>query len=41
MEGGLTDHVWTLEELCGLLPERKPNVRAEREMVAKALGESA
>jgi len=25
MEAGLTDHVWTLEELCSLLPERKPN----------------
>jgi hypothetical protein len=37
MEAGLTDRVWTLEELCGLLPERKPNVRAEQEMLSKAL----
>jgi IS1 family transposase len=37
MEAGLTDQVWTLEELCGLLPERKPNVRAEQEMLSKAL----
>ena len=37
MEAGLTDHVWTLEELCGLLPEKKPNARADKEMIAKAL----
>jgi hypothetical protein len=39
MEAGLTDHVWSLEELCALLP--KPVVRAsaiERDLVAKALG---
>jgi IS1 family transposase len=39
MEAGLTDHVWTLEELCALLP--KPVVRASRieaDLVAKALG---
>jgi IS1 family transposase len=41
MESGLTDHVWTLEELCGLLPEKKPNARADREMILRALGESA
>jgi IS1 family transposase len=38
MEAGLTDHVWTLEELCALLP--KPVVKAsslDREMVVKAL----
>jgi hypothetical protein len=34
---GLTDHVWTLEELCALLPEKKPNSRADKEMVLKAL----
>jgi IS1 family transposase len=37
MEAGLTDHVWTLAELCGLLPEKKPNARVDREMVLKAL----
>jgi IS1 family transposase len=40
MEAGLTDHVWTLEELCALLP--KPVVKAsliEKNLVAKALGE--
>jgi hypothetical protein len=37
MEAGLTDHVWTLAELCGLLPERKPNARVDKELVLKAL----
>jgi IS1 family transposase len=40
MEAGLTDHVWTLEELIALLP--KPVVKAsaiEKNLVAKALGE--
>jgi IS1 family transposase len=37
MEAGLADHVWTIEELCALIPERKPNARAEKEMILKAL----
>ena len=37
MEAGLTDHVWTLEELCGLLPEKKVNARTDKELVLKAL----
>lgn len=40
MESGLTDHVWSLEELCALMP--KPTVKASTigsEMVRKALGE--
>jgi IS1 family transposase len=36
MEAGLTNHVWTLEELCALIPDRKPNARAEREMLQRA-----
>jgi IS1 family transposase len=39
MEAGLTDHIWTLEELIALLP--KPVVKAsviESQMVKKALG---
>jgi IS1 family transposase len=39
MEAGLTDHVWTIEELCTLLP--KPVVKAsmiEKNLVIKALG---
>src|SRR5208337_2646236 len=42
MEAGLTDHVWSLEELCVLMPQ--PTVKAstiESELVRKALGESA
>ena len=41
MEAGLTDHVWTLAELCSLLPERKPNARADKAMVLKALNKTA
>ncbi len=37
MEAGLTDHVWTLEELCVLLPQRKPNAKLDKELVLKAL----
>lgn len=37
MEAGLTDHVWTLEELVALLPERKPNAKIDKELVLKAL----
>src|SRR6202451_989782 len=37
MEAGLTDHVWTLDELCALLPTKKPNARADKELVLKAL----
>src|SRR5271165_3447941 len=38
MEAGLSDHVWSLEELCALLP--KPVVRAstiERDLLARVL----
>ena len=41
MEAGLTDHVWTLAELCSLLPERKPNARIDKELVLKALNKTA
>lgn len=37
MEAGLTDHVWTLAELCALLPQRKPNAKADKQLVLKAL----
>jgi IS1 family transposase len=39
MEAGLTDHVWSLEELCALLP--KPIVRSsqiEKKLTLRALG---
>src|SRR5207245_7466630 len=41
MEAGLTDHVWSLEEICALL--RKPIVKhsaIERSLIAKALMET-
>src|ERR1035437_411438 len=41
MEAGLTDHVWTLTELCSLLPQRKPNARIDKELILKALQKSA
>ena len=41
MEAGLTDHVWTLAELCSLLPEKKPNARVDKELVLKALQKTA
>lgn len=37
MEAGLTDHVWSLEEMCRLLPNINPNSRIERELTLKAL----
>jgi IS1 family transposase len=37
MEAGLTDHVWTLAELCNLIPEKKQNARIDKELVTKAL----
>ena len=42
MQAGLSDHVWSLEELCAILP--KPTVKASTigiDLVRKALGESA
>jgi hypothetical protein len=40
MESGLSDHVWTIEELCGLLPQPISSIReAEKNLVLKALGE--
>jgi IS1 family transposase len=41
MEAGLTDHVWSLEELLGLLPERKPNAKVDHELVLRALNATA
>jgi hypothetical protein len=37
MEAGLSD----LAELCSLLPEKKPNMRIDKEMVLKALNKTA
>jgi len=41
MEAGLTDHIWTLEELCGLLSEKKQNARIDKEIILKALNKTA
>lgn len=37
MEAGLTDHVWTLEELCGLIPEENAIRQIEKRIILKAL----
>ncbi len=37
MEAGLTNHVWTLEELVALIPEKKPIQRIDAAILAKAL----
>jgi len=37
MEAGLTDHVWTIEELCGLIPEKKPIQRIDAAIISRAL----
>lgn len=40
MEAGISNHVWSIEELCGLLPQPIPSARvAEKNLVLKALGE--
>jgi hypothetical protein len=40
MEAGLTNHVWTVEELCALLPEPKAaKSTKDLELLRKALGE--
>ena len=36
MEAGLTDRVWTVEELCSLIPEKKPIQRIDAEILSKA-----
>lgn len=40
MEAKLSDHVWTIEELCGLLPEMaSATKRIDKGLILKALGE--
>ena len=41
MEAGLTDHVWTLEELCGLIPDENPIQRIDRKLILDALKRTA
>ncbi len=35
MEAGLADHPWTLEELCSLIPEKRPNAQFEKTLVLR------
>jgi hypothetical protein len=40
MEAQISDHVWTIEEMCNILPERKSSAhQAEKNLILKALGE--
>jgi IS1 family transposase len=42
MEAGIADRVWSVEELCGLLPEPTPTTkRIDKKLVLKALGEAS
>jgi hypothetical protein len=40
MEAGISDHVWTIEEMCALLPESpSATKRIDKGLILKALGE--
>jgi len=42
MEARISDHVWSIEELCGLLPETASAAkRIDEGLILKALGEQA
>lgn len=42
MEAGISNHVWSIEELCGLLPEMaSATKRIDKGLILKALGEKA
>jgi hypothetical protein len=42
MESGLSDHVWTIEELCALLPDTaSATKRIDKRLILKVLGEEA
>ncbi len=41
MEVGLADRVWTLEELCNLIPESNPIQRIDKELIRTALKRTA
>ena len=39
MEAGISDHVWSIEEMCGLLPQAGSAAkRIDKEIILKALG---
>jgi hypothetical protein len=38
MEAGISDHVWSIEEMCSLLPEAESAAkRADKNLLLKAL----
>ncbi|HEU0048292.1 MAG TPA: hypothetical protein VFQ43_11885 [Nitrososphaera sp.] len=40
MESGISDHVWSIEEMCALLPKvSNAAAKAEKKLVLTALGE--
>jgi hypothetical protein len=40
MESGISDHVWSIEEMCALLPEMaSATKRIDKGLILKALGE--
>lgn len=42
MQAGLADHVWSLEEMCELIPKAEsPTQRIDRALIREALGETA
>ena len=42
MEAGLTDHVWSIEELCAMIPKpERAMKKVDAAILRKALGESA
>ena len=42
MEAGISVHVWSIEELCSLLPQAESAAkRIDRGLILKALGEKA
>jgi len=42
MEAGICDHVWSIEELCNLLPEKHTiGSQIDKQLILKALGEKA
>ena len=42
MEAGISDHIWTIAELCGLLPEMpSATKRIDKGLILKAPGEAS
>ena len=40
MEAGISDHVWSIEEMCALLPEQESAAkRIDKGLILKALGD--